>query len=262
VSMEPFGQESTSGEVRSDTYTMADAARLKGVSYHTVSRAVRRGTLPAQRIGKMAFISAADLQAWHPMVQRAPRKYRRRMPELDAMPSTIDLASAERVVWAQQIATLIETTRWATQGMPIDDHLELLTERLGETLGMHRVTVWRIEESRGTANRAASYGPPAGDFPNEVPLALFPLIADLAARHHLGGRVPAVDDTALRQSTTILVLPLRFGCDIHGALIADQDGSTFTLSDDQLVLAKTIADQISIALELDSRRRDSLVSVN
>ncbi len=29
-----------------DVYTMAEAARLKGVSYHTVSRAVRRGKLP------------------------------------------------------------------------------------------------------------------------------------------------------------------------------------------------------------------------
>ena len=27
-----------------DVYTMAEAARLKGVSYHTVSRAVRRGS--------------------------------------------------------------------------------------------------------------------------------------------------------------------------------------------------------------------------
>jgi hypothetical protein len=30
-----------------DVYTMAEAARLKGVSYHTVSRAVRRGVLSA-----------------------------------------------------------------------------------------------------------------------------------------------------------------------------------------------------------------------
>ena len=29
-------------------YTMAEAARLKGVSYHTVSRNARRGTLPVR----------------------------------------------------------------------------------------------------------------------------------------------------------------------------------------------------------------------
>ena len=43
-----------------EVYTMGEAARLKGVSYHTVSRAVRRGVLQAQRIGKMVFITKAN----------------------------------------------------------------------------------------------------------------------------------------------------------------------------------------------------------
>ena len=63
-----------------DVYTMAEAARLKGVSYHTVSRAVRRGKLPATRLGRMALITSEDLREWHPMRERAPRKYRRREP--------------------------------------------------------------------------------------------------------------------------------------------------------------------------------------
>jgi excisionase family DNA binding protein len=56
-----------------DRYTMTEAAQIKGVSYHTVSRAVRSGKLPAQRLGRMALIAAADLQAWRPMHERAPR---------------------------------------------------------------------------------------------------------------------------------------------------------------------------------------------
>src|SRR5690606_25877223 len=66
-------------------YTMAEAARIKGVSYHTVSRAVRSGKLPAQRLGRMALISAQDLQAWRPMRERAPRKYRRPEPSDDML---------------------------------------------------------------------------------------------------------------------------------------------------------------------------------
>jgi excisionase family DNA binding protein len=258
---EPELAESVSGN-RGESYTMAEAARLKGVSYHTVSRAVRRGALPAQRIGKMAFISAADLQAWQPMVQRAPRKYRKRTPQLDAMPATIDLASADRVVWAEQMTSLIEVSRWTAQGLPIDQHLSMLVDRLGEALGMSRVTVWRIKEGRNTASRVASYGPPASDFPDEVPLPLFPLLADLAARHgsNANDRIASLEEYAIRKSTTIMVLPLRYGRDFHGALIADRDGATFQLTDGQLMLAQTVADQMAIALEIDHLRTSVTVA--
>ena len=80
-----------------DVYTMAEAARLKGVSYHTVSHAVRRGKLPATRLGRMALITSEDLRDWRPMRERAPRKYRRREPNPEATPALLDLASAERV---------------------------------------------------------------------------------------------------------------------------------------------------------------------
>ena len=247
---------SSDDATRSEIYTMAEAARLKGVSYHTVSRAVRRGTLPAQRIGKMAFVTATDLHNWHPMVQRAPRKYRRRTPQLDAVPSPIDLASGERVAWAEQITTLIETIRWTAQDIPYQQHLTLLVERLGETLDMRRVTVWKIEEKRGAAHRVATYGPPISEFPEEVPLALFPLLADLASRQGRSGYsgFPNVNEYAVRESTTILVLPIRFGDHFHGALIADRGGASFTLLEEQSVLAHCVADQIAIALELQRLR--------
>ena len=246
---------------RSDIYTMAEAARLKGVSYHTVSRAVRRGTLPAQRIGKMAFITAADLQAWRPMVQRAPRKYRRRTPQLDAIPAAIDLASGERVVWAKQITTLIETIRWTSQDMPLDQHLNLLVERLGEALSMRRVTIWRIEEERSSAHRISSFGPQITEFPDEVPLALFPLLADMASRQgRANQQLPNVTDYAVRESTTILILPIRFGDHFHGALFADRGGASFNLTQEQSVLAHCVADQIAIVLELSELRAQAGVA--
>jgi excisionase family DNA binding protein len=264
VSEEVVETLSSVDQTRTDSYTMAEAARLKGVSYHTVSRAVRRGTLPAQRIGKMAFISAPDLQAWQPMVQRAPRKYRRRTPQLDGVPATIDLASAERVTWAEQIATIIETTRWTAQGLPIQHHLSLLVERLANALDMHRVTVWGIQESRNVACRMASYGPPATDFPEQVPLPLFPLLADMASRH--GGQTPGFssssDDYSVQKSTTIMVMPLRYGDTFHGALIADRNGETFQLSADQFVLVRAVADQMAIALELASLRSEVCVAAD
>ena len=53
-------------------YTMAEAAQFKGVSYHTVSRAVRRKRLTHHRIGRQVLIASADLMAWRPMVERRP----------------------------------------------------------------------------------------------------------------------------------------------------------------------------------------------
>ena len=258
MSVEEFELGTRMASPTSETYTMAEAARLKGVSYHTVSRAVRRGKLPAHRIGKMAFISTEDLSAWQPMVQRAPRKYRRRTPEVDAVPTAIDLASAERVAWAEQIATLIETTRWTAQGLPIEQHLSLLVDRLGATLSLTRVTIWRIDDANNLARRVASYGPPATEFPNEVPLALFPILADLAARHAEHGL--ALNEYAARNSTSIMVMPIRFGDQFHGALIADRGGETFRLGDGQLVLAQTIADQAAIAFEINSLHQRTAVA--
>ena len=86
--------------------TMAQAARLKGVSYHTVSRAVRRGTLPARRLGRQCLIVAADLDGWAPMYQRAPRKYRRAEPDPGASVAPVDAAWLDRAALERQVAAL------------------------------------------------------------------------------------------------------------------------------------------------------------
>ncbi len=70
-------------------YTMAEAARLKGASYHTISRAIRKGILPCTRMGRQALIRESDLDAWSPMTARRPKKYAGRTPDAGVRPSVI-----------------------------------------------------------------------------------------------------------------------------------------------------------------------------
>jgi excisionase family DNA binding protein len=87
-------------------YTMAEAARVKGVSYNTVSRAIRRGVLPAQRLGRMAMIAAADLNAWHPSIEKAPHKHRGRTPEPNVIPVLTEVVAGPRSTTAQRLTRL------------------------------------------------------------------------------------------------------------------------------------------------------------
>lgn len=58
-------------------YTLTEAAQYKGCSYHTVSRAVRRGKLkPDARVGRQYFVSRQTLDAWRVMSERAPKRYK------------------------------------------------------------------------------------------------------------------------------------------------------------------------------------------
>src|SRR3954464_13623587 len=126
-----------------DVYTMAEAARLKGVSYHTVSRAVRRGKLPATRLGRMALITSEDLREWRPMRERAPRNHSSREPNPEATPAlldlasvapaaplpeatphVVDLASAERVELASGLGSLYEALFAATAHVPTEEFLD------------------------------------------------------------------------------------------------------------------------------------------
>jgi excisionase family DNA binding protein len=91
-------------------YTMAEAARVKGVSYYTVSRAIRRGALRVQqRLGRMALIAAEDLNAWHPVTQKVPHQYRGRTPEPNVTPVLDDVVAGRRSTTAQRLARLEAT---------------------------------------------------------------------------------------------------------------------------------------------------------
>lgn len=95
-------------------YTIAEAARRKGVSYHTVSRAVRTGKLPARRIGRMAMIAAEDLDAWQPVVENTPYQYRGRQPDPAVSPVLMDIVAGEWTEMARRLSALQESVALLT----------------------------------------------------------------------------------------------------------------------------------------------------
>lgn len=246
-----------------DVYTMAEAARLKGVSYHTVSRAVRRGKLPATRLGRMALITSEDLRDWRPMRERAPRKYRRREPNPEATPALLDLASAERVELASRLASLSEALFAAAAGMPREEFFGLLAERLAGALGLRRVAIRVIDDSRGRTIRLGSYGPPLTNLPDETPIDDSPLgldvsrppkavVEDLSAR---GGAVPETINVS-----SVLIAPIRLGDRYAGVIVADRNGEPFRLDEGELDLAQAMANVAALALEGARTRQATAIS--
>ena len=241
-----------------DVYTMAEAARLKGVSYHTVSRAVRRGKLPATRLGRMALITSEDLRDWRPMRERAPRKYRRREPNPEATPALLDLASAERVELASRLASLSEALYAAAARMPEGEFFGLLAERLAGALGMRRVAIRVNDESSGRAIRLGTYGPPLTNLPDEVPIDDSPLALDVsrppkAVVEDLNARAGAAPETI--NVNSLLIAPIRLGDRYAGVIVADRNGEPFRLDEGELDLAQAMANVAALALEGTSTRQ-------
>jgi len=246
-----------------DVYTMAEAARLKGVSYHTVSRAVRRGKLPATRLGRMALITSEDLRDWRPMRERAPRKYRRREPNPEATPALLDLASAERVELASRLASLSEALYAAAAGMPEDEFFALLAERLAGALGMRRVAIRVIDESSGRAIRLGTYGPPLTNLPDSVPIDDSPLALDVsrppkAVVEDLNA--PTVSASGSINVTSLLVAPIRTGERYAGVIVADRNGEPFRLDEGELDLAQAMANVAALALDRTRTQQAAAVS--
>ena len=235
-----------------DVYTMAEAARLKGVSYHTVSRAVRRGKLPATRLGRMALITSEDLREWRPMRERAPRKYRRREPNPEATPALLDLASAERVELASRLASLYETLFAAAGDVPRDELFGLLADRLAGALDLRRVAIRLLDEPRGRTVRVATYGQPLTTLPDETPIDDSPLSLDVS-------RPPraVVEDLSARDTqdgetinvTSLLIAPIRRGGQFAGVIVADRAGVPFQFNQGELDLAQAMANIAALALD-------------
>jgi PAS domain S-box-containing protein/excisionase family DNA binding protein len=252
---------------------MAEAARLKGVSYHTVSRAIRRGKLPVQRLGRMALVAAEDLRAWEPMRERAPRKYRRREPNPDVAPALLDLASAERVDLARRLSTLYEVLHSAADQLPLPEFLNLLCDRLGRELDFRRVEIRGIDgDGRGVV-RLAAYGAPFAELPDRVG------VAEVAAFGHFLAldEATVIPDVATTGGTNTAALlpgvtalfgaPLRAGGRLLGFVFGDCAGEPVHLSEDQLGLAQVLAHQAALALEraqlrdAEGARRGQLAAV-
>jgi excisionase family DNA binding protein len=244
-----------------DVYTMAEAARLKGVSYHTVSRAVRRGKLPATRLGRMALITSEDLREWRPMRERAPRKYRRREPNPEATPALLDLASAERVELASRLASMYEALFAAAAEMPREEFYGLIAERLAGTLGLRRVGIRIIDENRRRAIRVGSYGPPLTRLPDELPIEAGPFTLDVfqpakAVIEDLSVHEASAD---LIDVSSLLIVPIRRGDEFVGSILADKNGEPFRLNQGEVDLAQAMAN--IAALRLDNARTREMAGV-
>jgi excisionase family DNA binding protein len=241
-----------------DVYTMAEAARLKGVSYHTVSRAVRRGKLPAQRLGKMAFINAADLQAWRPMVERAPRKYRRRTPQSDASPALIDLASGERVELARQLSVMLQVVDASARGVSAKEFLPLVADRIADVLDLKRVEIWAIDDKYVHTTLMARFGLPLSDLPDSISLAEVPGGASyFMEKQSVEIEFVGEDGHAfgpLRDANAVLVLPLRVGNRRLGLILADRSGRDLQFNLEQFGLAQGMANMAALSLERERPR--------
>ncbi len=239
-----------------DVYTMAEAARLKGVSYHTVSRAVRRGKLPATRLGRMALITSEDLREWRPMRERAPRKYRRREPNPEATPALLDLASAERVELASRLASLYEALFAAASQLPRDEFYGLVADRLASALALRRVAIRVLDESSGRTMRVATFGPPLTNLPDETPLDESPLMNEIsrpakAVVEDLSNH--SVPEGRTVNVNSLLIAPIRLGNRFAGVIAADRNGEPFRLNEGELDLAQAMANVAALATLNGSR---------
>lgn len=233
-------------------YTLAEAARLKGVSYHTVSRAVRQGKLPHHRLGRMAFITAANLAAWRPMVERAPKKYARRVPDPAAAPAMLDLASGDRVLLAQRFSILSEGLHAAAADKPIGDVLDLLARRFAESLDLNRVSIWELDEATGAVRRLAAYGRAMSASPDDAP-DVAGAIWELAAVESASVRDAsnlAQPNGPLAGTMSLFVAPLRMGRRSLGLVLGDCSGAPFALDSDQLAFAQALGNQAALVLEV------------
>lgn len=245
-----------------DVYTMAEAARLKGVSYHTVSRAVRRGKLPATRLGRMALITSEDLREWRPMRERAPRKYRRREPNPDAAPALLDLASAERVELASRLAAIYEVLHVAASASPKEEIFDLIADRLAGALNLRRVAIRLLDEAGGKTVRVASFGPALTTLPTETSLDDSPITRDETRMRAVVETITEREakDSAAVNVSSLLIAPIRHGDRFIGVIVGDRNGEEFALDQGELDLAQAMANVAALSLSKAGRLESAAIA--
>lgn len=242
--------------IGSDRYTMTEAAKLKGVSYHTVSRAVRKGRLPVVRLGRMALISAEDLRAWRPMRERAPRRYRTQQVARDASPIFLDNALGERLELAKEMSTVYEIIHGASAELPLPRFAKMLCEQMAQIFRLSRASLWVLSEDDTRAKRLGTVGSQMSSMPAEIEIARFPSFTQMLS--HSPVRISfdpqtefpmGFDAQRARQPGPILSIPMRVGSRPVGAMFGDRNGQPFELSPDQMALALVLANQAALALD-------------
>jgi excisionase family DNA binding protein/PAS domain S-box-containing protein len=247
---------------REGRYTITEAAQLKGVSYHTVSRAIRRGRLPVQRLGRMALISEEDLIAWRPMREKAPRKYRQPDPSLESPPSQLDVRQGQTLSLATRLSSFYEDIHLAASESSLAEFIALVCERFGDAVGLSRVAFWVIDETTNTANQVGAYGGEFNPFPTAFSLADIPFVLNFARQ---GQTRIVLDlkaelaDWADEQETggveMLLSAPLRLRSRPIGLLCGDRNGQEIELTQEQLELAHRLANQVALAFEYNRSLR-------
>jgi excisionase family DNA binding protein len=243
------------GFLSNDLYTMEEAARLKGVSYHTVSRAVRSGRLPAQRHGRMALMTAADLTAWQPMRERAPKRYRQPEPGPASTPGVVDLASGERIELARRLSALYEAIHSSAMRQPLEEFGQLLADRLARAMEFDRVSIWLIDETGKSISRLAAIGEwfKDGTTPTPPVLPYDPKIMHLT-RAGITSGIPCWPNDNIAQLGNIFSAPLVVDQKHIGHILGDRRGEPLTLTDAQIQLGQSLAAQAAITIELNRTR--------
>jgi excisionase family DNA binding protein/PAS domain S-box-containing protein len=268
--------ERSRAESTTDRVTMAEAARLKGVSYHTVSRAVRRGKLPVLRLGRMALISMADLQAWQPMKERAPRKYRRKQRSVPGG-DPLSLIEVDHLELVRRVATFYELIATIANEGSLSELAEVVTARISEALHLERASLWQFDLDAGVARRLGVYHANVLDLPDEVAIDLAGLLRAFAANPH--ATIVGKPDTSLLKISAgdvnlsdampgpVMVAPMVYQDRQIGVILGDRAGKPLEFSEEMLDLADVIATQVAIAVDnvmrrnLDTRRRLQLESI-
>jgi len=256
----PLGEDSDSDPFAlraTERYTMAEAARIKGVSYHTVSRAVRQGRLPVQRLGRMALITGQDLELWQPMRERAPRRYRQQQgaPANPAAPAVLDEALGERMELARQLSALFEVIHAATSELDLDAFCDLLARRFSTMFGLSRVALWVCHPRDGSIERIASFGPPLSHAPDRLQFTQFgramQAIEQGLPRVSIDPRAEFLihpEREASIPAGPLLIVPLRARNRTIGAIFGDRQGAALALDEDQLALAQVLSNQAALGI--------------
>ncbi len=253
-----------------ERYTMSEAAKIKGVSYHTVSRAVRQGRLPVTRLGRMALIGGLDLGNWEPMRERAPRRYRQDPVSARAPAPVLEEAFGGRIEIARHLATMFEVIHAASSELGLEDFGEVLAKRFAVTFGLTRASLWISNSRDGTGQRLASVGPAFTSIPDTVVLAaafakMFAFIELGHARISLDPQTEFDDGTATSQAFPrgpLLIVPLRVRNRTIGVLFGDHEGGALALDQDQLALAQVVGNQVALAVDHAVLRKEQRFRIN
>ncbi|MEZ4495600.1 MAG: excisionase family DNA-binding protein [Thermomicrobiales bacterium] len=237
---------------------MHEAARIKGVSYHTVSRAVRTQKLRATRLGRLVLIKRDDLDAWEPMRARATKRYPQRVPMPQETPGVIELASGERLELARRVSAVYGAIQQSALFDEPDRFTQTIAERFASAMEFDRVALWLLDAKREYIELTT----PLGEWfrPDEVPTEPVRLPYDpekmyLSPPAVYPGLSCWMSDPKPIHLNDAFSTSLTSNGQLLGYVIGDHDGRPFSLTEHQIALGHDLATLIGMTLEL-RRSRD------